>query len=195
MQAICVITFTTRSSLPYTHEKSIWREKRPQVRHNIPNSPYWNKHQPSRHLPKPFWLQSGWLNWTLVPTTPGTTLPNLCHFFWRSKSVVKGQVTMEKFHFQYLSVTRSCEHKYFWPDILLLNPELPRTQAVTPPTPSFSFPTPKPIKKFGSKSSYVYNVCSTYRKEVQWLLRFELSGEVLFPETEVVPQHDNQKKN
>lgn len=41
----------------------------------------------------------------------------------------------------------------------------------------------------------MYNVCSVYRKEVQWLLRLELSGEVLFPEIEVVPQHNNQERN
>lgn len=41
----------------------------------------------------------------------------------------------------------------------------------------------------------MYNVCSVYRKEVQWLLRLELSGEVLFPEIEVVPKHNNQERN
>lgn len=41
----------------------------------------------------------------------------------------------------------------------------------------------------------MYNVCSVYRKEVQWLLRLELSGEVLFSEIEVVPQHNNQERN
>lgn len=123
-----------------------------------------------------------------------TTLPKHCHFSWRSKSVVNGQATMGKFHFQYLAVTRRREHKYFWPEILLLNPELPRTQIAMPPTPSFSFPTPKPIKKFRSKSSYVYNACSAYRIEVQRLLRSELSAEVLFPEIEVVPQFENRRE-
>lgn len=59
-----------------------------------------------------------------------TTLPNHCHFSWRRKSLVKGQATTEKFHFQHWAVQRSCGHEYFWPEILLPSPELPRTQAV-----------------------------------------------------------------
>lgn len=33
------------------------------------------------------------------------------------------------------------------------------------------------------------------QEKSEWLLRFELWGEVLFPETEVVPQLDNQERN